>query len=197
MKLKKAAMGFVLCIILMTLCIENSYAAGSSPPKSGVELTSMLNQLWQSIQDNSSQSAKALFFPKNSYIEMKTGVIANPAADFDNRLMTFYKLDLDAYHRHVVTGGKSVFVSALVNPAQIMWIPVRACENKTGYWHLGPVRIVYKQAGVLKSFAIASLISWNGEWKIIHLGPNPRPHNVGTVDSPQKGPGSPGPGGGC
>jgi hypothetical protein len=50
---------------------------------------------------------------------------------------------------------------------------------------------------VVRSFGVASLISWRGLWYVVHLGPNPRPSDVGTVDQPAIGPGSPGPGGGC
>ena len=41
------------------------------------------------------------------------------------------------------------------------------------------------------------MISWRGEWYVVHLGPNPRPTNTGTVDMPALGPGTPGSAGGC
>jgi len=65
------------------------------------------------------------------------------------------------------------------------------------YWHLPGVRFVYSVGGAVQSFAIASLISWRGQWYVVHLGPNPRPEDIGTVDQPAAGAGSPGPAGGC
>ena len=166
-------------------------------PTVGAAFTSQMNDVWNAISANSQEQAIKNFFPGAAYVEMKRGVLANPAVDFSSRLLAFFKLDFSSYHQLIVSGGPSKFIGLGVNPAQISWISVGACENKIGYWHLGPVRIVYKQAGEVKSFAIASLISWNGAWKIIHLGPNPRAKNIGTVASPAIGPGSPGPGGGC
>ena len=58
------------------------------------------------------------------------------------------------------------------------------------------VRIVYQQGSVVRSFAVDSLISWRGVWYVVHLGPNPRPSDAGTVDQPETGPGTPGPPGG-
>jgi hypothetical protein len=83
------------------------------------------------------------------------------------------------------------------NPSYASWIPPGSCENKIGYWHLPNIRMVYTVNGQQESFAVASLISWRGVWYVVHLGPNPRPSNVGTVDMPAFGPGTPGPAGGC
>ena len=185
-------------VLLPTAVIQPASAVtNTTKPSVGVPLNEEISNLWNAISLNSINQALANFFPGSAYIQMKKGVLENPSADFSSRLLAFFKLDFSAYHQLVVTGGPSTLVGIRVNPSQVSWIQVGACENKIGYWHMGPVRVVYKLAGIVKSFAIASLISWNGVWKIIHLGPNPRPHNIGTVDSPLQGAGNPGPGGGC
>jgi hypothetical protein len=71
------------------------------------------------------------------------------------------------------------------------------CENAVGYWHLGGARLVYRQRGGLRSFGIASLISWRGRWYVVHLGAVLRSGTQGVVDTPAAGPGVPGPAGGC
>ena len=91
----------------------------------------------------------------------------------------------------------AALVSADADPGLARWIAPGECENSIGYWHLPGVRLVYRDAGTVRSFAVASLISWRGAWYVVHLGPNPRPSNVGTVDQPADGAGTPGPGGGC
>ena len=58
-------------------------------------------------------------------------------------------------------------------------------------------RLVYSVKHVVRSVAVASLISWHGVWYVVHLGPNPRPLNIGTVDAPSVGRGVAGPAGGC
>jgi len=189
-----------LSLLLSIAIIQPASAApmtNNVKPSINAVFTSQMNDVWNAISTDSTNEALKNFFPSAAYIQMKQGVLPNPAADFSARLLGFFKLDLFAYHQLVISGGPSKFTAVRVNPAQISWISPGVCENKIGYWHLGPVRIIYEQGGVTKSFAIASLISWNGVWKIIHLGPNPRAKNIGTVDSPALGPGIAGPGGGC
>ncbi len=128
---------------------------------------------------------------------MKAGILANPRADYADRLWAFFSLDVAAYHRAMASPQSAATLIAINGDGRLAtWIPPGYCENHFGYWHLPNVRIVYRDHGV-RSYAIASLISWRGEWFVIHLGPNPRPSNVGTVALPSNGPGVPGPGGGC
>ncbi len=129
---------------------------------------------------------------------MKTGRIANPVSDYKWRLVAFYDLDIAAYHAHLgAHPATAKLVAVRSNPALAAWIPAGACENSIGYWHLPGTRLVYTAGGRTYSVRVASLISWRGVWYVVHLGPNPRPVNAGTVDDPQVGPGTPGPAGGC
>ena len=81
----------------------------------------------------------------------------------------------------------------LINGATIRQLAL----EKIGYWHVPGVRLVFQRGHQVVSVAVASLISWRGVWYVVHLGPNPRPANVGTVDNYRVGPGTPGPAGGC
>jgi hypothetical protein len=129
---------------------------------------------------------------------MKTGQIADPNADFSDRLIAFYDLDIAAYHQQLGAGAPTAhLVSVNATPSDAAYIPPGTCENAIGYWHLPGVRFVYQEGGTEQSFAVASLISWRGVWYVVHLGPNPRPSDVGTVDQPASGAGTPGPPGGC
>ncbi|MGB6457469.1 MAG: hypothetical protein WBH47_23600 [Streptosporangiaceae bacterium] len=77
------------------------------------------------------------------------------------------------------------------------WIVPGACYNKVGYWHVPGSRLVYRINGELRSIGIASLISWRGQWYVVHLGGVTRTTAGGLVDGPSPGAGSPGPPGGC
>ncbi len=146
----------------------------------------------------SPSGALGVFFPKTAYVRMKTGVIADPAADYADRLVAFYQLDIGAYHNWLgQLPGNARLVGTSIDPADAAWIPSGGCENLIGYWHLPGVRLVYSENGEVRSFAIASLISWHSVWYVVHLGPNPRPSDVGMVDAPAVGRGTPGPAGGC
>lgn len=164
------------------------------PPETS--LSALGRSLFIDVVRSNVPAARSLFFPKSAYIEMKTKQIPDPASDYDNRLLAFYALDLAAYHRFLGrTPAHYLRTTFLVRSAT--WIAPGVCENVIGYWHEPTIRIVYTQAGVVKSFGVDSLISWRGRYFVVHLGPNPRAANVGTVDQPSRGAGVPGPAGGC
>ena len=170
---------------------------GVEPPL-GASLQAALEPLFRAIVSGSDAAAMPLFFPETAYVKMKTGLLPDPASDYADRLIGFYRLDLAAYHAALgPSAAHTRLLSIDAAAADAAWIPPGDCENLIGYWHLPGARIVYETAGVVKSFAIASLISWRGVWYVVHLGPNPRPLDVGTVDQPALGAGTPGPPGGC
>ncbi len=161
-------------------------------PPTGKTLTVRVRELWHAIRTNDIAQAGALFFPLAAYVQLKA--VYNPTTDFRYRLWAFYRLDLAAYHAATVDAGS--FIGIRVDKADIGWIPPGYCENRIGYWHLPGVRLLYHEGGTVRSVGIFSFISWRGVWYVVHLGPNPRPSNVGTVDAPALGAGVPG-GGGC
>jgi len=157
-----------------------------------------LAPLWTAIVNDSADSALGVFFPQSAYLQMKTGVLPDPASDFADRLIAFYRLDIPAYHQALGPDASSAtLLSVSASAADAAYIPPGACENKIGYWHLPGARFVYQVGGTVQSFGVASLISWRGQWYVVHLGPNPRNQNIGTVDQPAAGPGVDGPPGGC
>jgi hypothetical protein len=170
----------------------------SDEPSTGSSLNARMQTLWSAIVTGSESQAIPVFFPESAYITAKTGQIPNPSGDYTARLLAFYGLDLVAYHQLLVSGsGTPTLTDVEANPSDAAWIGPGQCENSVGYWHLPGVRLVYLQDGTVRSFAVASLISWRDVWYVVHLGPNPRPANVGTVDQAASGPGVPGPAGGC
>ncbi|MDE3044850.1 MAG: hypothetical protein KGJ10_08535 [Acidobacteriota bacterium] len=184
-----------------------SLAASATPPGDlpqtaarpgfGPSFTHEMAQLARAIATDNLNAAEPLFFPEAAYVRLKTGLIAYPASDYQGRLVAFYRLDLAAYHQALYAGARTHYVTARANPADATWITPGACENRFGYWHVGGVRLLFRRNQTLVSVAVDSLISWRGVWYVVHLGPNPRPRDVGTVDDFEKGPGQPGPAGGC
>ncbi len=84
-----------------------------------------------------------------------------------------------------------------VPAGQAGWVGPGRCAHRIGYWHVAGARLVYRTASGLRSFGIASLISWRGSWYVVHLGAVTRTTPTGVVDRPASGPGVPGPAGGC
>jgi hypothetical protein len=166
-------------------------------PSVGGPLQEQMTTLWQAIVAGSEPAALPVFFPRSAYLSMKTGEIADPAEDYADRLVAFYGLDIAAYHHQLGADDPVRLVAVDADPQAAAWIGPGQCENTIGYWHLPGVRLVYQAGANVYSFAVASLISWRGVWYVVHLGPNPRPTDAGTVDDPETGPGTPGPPGGC
>jgi hypothetical protein len=166
-------------------------------PSMGAALTHQMTLLWRAIIHDNAAAARRVFFPESAYVRMKTGLIPSPAGDYTRRLIGLYLLDLKAYQLLITDGGGSTLVRVSLHRADAAWIAPGHCENLIGYWHLPGVRLVYRHGTGIYSVAVFSLISWRGVWYVVHLGPNPRPTNVGTVDGYAVGPGHPGPAGGC
>jgi hypothetical protein len=162
-------------------------------PSFGAPLNHQMRTLFEAIATEKHTLGATVFFPRAAYLRMKTGVIPEPASDYAGRLVAFFNLDLAAYRRRLFTNSTTTFIRVNADPRQAAWIRPGACENRVGYWYLPRARLVMLRRHVVVSVAVASMISWRGVWYVIHLGPNPRPVNIGTVDGFMVGPGTPGP----
>ncbi len=150
--------------------------------------TANMAALWQGVVTDSLQAAMPAFFPETAYVQLKS--VGNPAADFSQRLVTEYGQDLAAAHALLGNDpSAATLVGVNVDEAYAHWVPPGACYNGIGYYEVPNARVVYTLGGQTESFGIASMISWRGEWYVVHLGAVLRPGYGGVVDSPQAGPG--------
>lgn len=154
-----------------------------------------MTDLWTAVVVGRPRLALQSFFPLTAYAQVKA--IYDPAADWHGRLFAEFRRDIAAAHRLVGHGAARARLAHVIVPSAAAWISPGTCENAVGYWHVGGARLVYRQHGRLRSFGIASLISWRGRWYVVHLGAVLRTGTQGVVDAPAAGPGVPGPAGGC
>jgi len=152
-----------------------------------------MHDLWLAVTTGQPRLALPAFFPEAAYAQVKA--IASPQSDWQYRLWYDFTLDVAAAHQLVGRGAK--FVKVIVANEDAAWVSPGYCYNSTGYWHLPGARVVYRQGSQLRSFGIASLISWRGDWYVIHFGAVLRSGAYGEVDDPEAGEGYPGPPGGC
>jgi hypothetical protein len=165
----------------------------TEPSTDDAAFSRAVHDIWLAVSTGNAGYALPAFFPEQAYQQVKA--IADPSGDWHGRLWLDFTLDLAAAHKLVEPGAT---LAKVVVPAQYaQWIPPGACYNSMGYWHLPGARVVYREGGVTHSFGIASLISWRGDWYLIHLGALTRGGAYGIVDDPEAGPGVPGPPGGC
>jgi len=166
-------------------------------PRAGTRVfLAEMTDLWAAVVTARPAFARDAFFPLSAYQQVKA--IPDPAADWHDRLWADFRLDVTAAHRLLGRDpGNATLVRVIVPSAQASWIVPGACSNGAGYWHVAGARVLYRLGGRLRSFGIASLISWRGRWYVVHFGAVLRNSAVGLVDQPSAGAGVPGPPGGC
>ena len=166
------------------------------PSQGNVTFISNMNDLWNAIVTGNPGLAANAFFPENAYVSLK--MISNPASDYQSRLLDQFNADIMAAHDYL---GSNVqldqYLGVVVPSWNVNWVTPGNCYSNTGYFHVPGSRILYRQAGQIYSIGIASLISWRGEWYVVHMGAIYPPANTGIVDTPVAGIGSFPAAGGC
>ena len=158
------------------------------PSSTDPQFTAEMQALWQGVVQGSVTPALPAFFPRTAYVQLKTGIV-DPAGDWQNRLVADYSLDIGAAHALLgPVPSQAVLVSVSVPEQYGHWIPPGVCANGIGYYEVADSRVVYQLDGQTRSFGIASLISWRGEWYVVHLGAILR-SGGGEVDDPETGAG--------
>jgi len=162
-------------------------------PKTGnTAFRNLTTDLWLAVTTGNPSYARPAFFPETAYAQVKA--ISDQDYDWRTRLWGEFTLDVAAAHQ--LAGGGARLVRVVVPTQYATWVPVGACYNKIGYWHVPGARVEYRKDGQLSSLGIASLISWRGIWYVVHFGGVERTGG-GLVDQPAAGEGVPGPPGGC
>ena len=172
-----------------TTDVGSLHQTDAFPTSASSQFQAEMAALWQGVVSGSSLTAQPAFFPKGAYLQLKN--IADPASDYTERLLANFSADLDAAHTLLGQDPGSATLIAVNVPEQYgHWIPAGVCENSIGYFEVANSRVVYEQDGQVRSFGIASLISWRGEWYIVHMGSILRTSSQGSVEDPETGPGS-------
>ena len=161
------------------------------PLSTGPAFDAEMSALWAGVVAGAVPPARPAFFPESAYLQVKA--ISDPAADYVSRLVGEFNADLAAAHDLLGPDGRGARLLMVVVPAQYgHWVPPGTCENRVGYFEVPNSRLVYRDgAGQIRSFGIASMISWRGIWYVVHLGAVVRSSGGGVVDDPEVGPGQP------
>ncbi len=147
-----------------------------------------MDALWRGIRTTSLGAAIPAFFPEAAYAQVKA--ISDPQADWRDRLVATFRLDIGAAHALLSAGGsRATLVRVDVPAAYAHWVRPGACYNRIGYYEVPNARVVYRDGPSVRSFGIASMISWRGVWYVVHLGAVSGDAG-GMVDAPSSGPGA-------
>jgi len=138
------------------------------PEASGAAFDARVAALWNAVVKDDPDLAMPFFFPVTAYEQVKA--ITNPASDWRRRLVAAYKRDVHALHKRLGDQAASAkFVRADVPQDRARWVEPNEESNKLGYYRVYGTRLVYELDGKERSLEVTSLISWRGEWYVVHL----------------------------
>ena len=125
--------------------------------------------LFEAIQKDDATIAAPAFFPKSAYATVKD--IKNADKDWDARLFRLFKRDIHDYHKRLgKKPGDTQFVSVAADDTHMKWMAKGSEGNRVGYYRLFGTTLRYKNAkGKDAKLEVTSLISWRGEWFVVHL----------------------------
>jgi hypothetical protein len=138
------------------------------PVASGPAFEARVASLWSAIVADDPQQAVPFFFPVSAYQQVKD--IPDPASDWKHRLFAAYAHDIHALHARLGSDAPNArFTGIDVPEARGRWVDPGEEYNKLGYYRVFGSRLRYEVDGAARSFDVKSLISWRGEWYVVHL----------------------------
>lgn len=139
------------------------------PSASGDAFDARMAALFDAIVRDDPDVAIGSFFPVTAYEQVKA--IHSPASDWRRRLVAAFKRDVHALHGRLGgQAGDAKLVRVDLPEERARWVEPNEEGNKLGYWRVYGTRLVYTNAeGRERTFEVTSLISWRGEWYVVHL----------------------------
>lgn len=139
------------------------------PAASGATFNAGVQALWQAIVHDDPQLGMPFFFPKQAYLQVKA--IPDPATDYEQRLVANYEQDIHSFHAQLGDNASSAqYLGIDVPDGQAVLVQPGEESNQLPYWRAYGTRLHYSVGGATGSMPVTSLISWRGEWYVVHLG---------------------------
>ncbi|MGO9711432.1 MAG: hypothetical protein ACLQBL_21390 [Polyangiaceae bacterium] len=138
------------------------------PEPSGEQFDARVRALFDGIARDDVEHAMPFFFPLTAYAQVKA--IANPAADWKARLVGNYARDIHALHAKLgPNAARARFLGIDVPMDRARWVEPGEEYNRIGYFRVYGSKLRGELDGAPVTIDVKSLISWRGEWFIVHL----------------------------
>lgn len=124
--------------------------------------------LWDAVVADDPSIAVPTFFPLAAYRQVKA--IKDPTTDWHARLIAEFESDVHALHRRLGADGPIASFTGLSVPDTAVWVTPGQEYNKLPYWRVYGSTLDYSVGGGEHSLPVSSLISWRGQWYVVHLG---------------------------
>jgi len=139
------------------------------PTGSGTAFDERMTVLARAIVANDADAALSTFFPLEAYKQIKA--IPDPASDWRSRLIGAFRTDVTKAHAQLgPNAGSAKFLGVRV-PDTAVWVTPGQEYNKGPYWRVFKSQMDFSVDGRTVSIPIESMISWRGQWYVVHLGP--------------------------
>jgi hypothetical protein len=127
-----------------------------------------LDLLFAAIVKGDAEIARPFFFPVEAYEVVKG--IEKPAADWKARLWALFVRDVKRYHDALGPDPDKAKLVGFEPSANAKWMKPGAEGNLIGYHRMTRNKLLVTAAdGKQHKLEITSLISWRGEWYVVHL----------------------------
>jgi hypothetical protein len=126
-------------------------------------------RLAEAIRSGDAQKAHASFFPLVAYAQVKD--VAKPERDYRYRLLSNFDRDVREYRKALGRDAEHAELLGVDVPeARVEWMKPGKEGNRLGYFRVLRSRLRFRlQDGKERSLELTSLISWRGEWYVVHL----------------------------
>ena len=128
-----------------------------------------MKRLADAIRLGDAESAHASFFPLVAYAQVKD--VVKPERDYRYRLLSNFERDVREYRKALGRdAGHAELLAVDVPEARVEWMKPGKEGNRLGYFRVLRSRLRFRLPdGKERSFELTSLISWRGEWYVVHL----------------------------
>ena len=138
------------------------------PSGTGAEFENRMKVLANAIITNTPDTAVSAFFPVSAYKQTKKNT--DPAADWKNRLIANFRVDVADANKKLGTNAKNAVFTGATVPATAVWVKAGEEYNVGPYWRVFKAQMNFTVDGKNVQIPIESMISWRGQWYVVHLG---------------------------
>jgi hypothetical protein len=140
-----------------------------APTTTSASLQRRLEALVRAIAEDEPGLASTSFFPVEAYKQVKA--IAKPEQDWKRRLVAAFERNIHDYHRQLGSAAPHIRFSRIEVPApKVKWMKPGSEGNRVGYFRVVRSKLIVAKAdGSETALEVTSMISWRGEWYVVHL----------------------------
>ena len=138
------------------------------PTGTGAEFDARMKTLANAIINNTPDTAISTFFPVSAYLQTKK--LPDPATDWKNRLIANFKVDVADANKALGPNAKKAVFTGVTVPNTAVWVKPGEEYNLGPYWRVFKTQMNFTVDGKNVQIPIESMISWRGQWYVVHLG---------------------------